>query len=137
MGNFISGSENQVQPVQYSQIKRYALHHPERIFTRFRGSEASQAMYHRLSEYGFVVLALEEGESATIDNMFEVGKKFFALGKDVKAVHADPKNEAMGYVNVAGVREHIKVWFTACLPTLTNEAEGKWRQTRQLACINS
>jgi len=104
MGNYFS-FHDQLSPIPYSSIKR--------------GSNDSKLMSQRLSEYGFVVLALEESDSATIDNMFEAGKKFFSLDKEAKAIHADPKDEAMGYVNVEGIREHIKL-------RVNGDRKGNW-----------
>jgi isopenicillin N synthase-like dioxygenase len=76
-----------------------------------RGSPESALLHQQMADYGFAVIFLGEEEGLRIDNMFEVGKKFFALDKESKEIHLDPKAENMGYVNVE-VREHIKVLCT-------------------------
>jgi len=65
------------------------------------------------------VLTLEEGESRKIDDMFEAGKNFLAQESKDKTSHLEPKGENMGYVEVEGVREHIKL-------RINGDRKGAW-----------
>ena len=41
--------------------------------------------------------------------MYTVGSLFLAQDKELKDIHADPKKETMGYVDIEGTRDFIKV----------------------------
>lgn len=46
-----------------------------------------------------------------IVDMYDVGLKFLSQDKEQKNVHLDPKNENLGYIDVEGLRDFIKVPF--------------------------
>lgn len=41
--------------------------------------------------------------------MYNVGAAFLLQDKSVKNFHADPKEENLGFVDIEGVRDYIKV----------------------------
>eukprot|EP00026_Physarum_polycephalum_P014858 Phypoly_transcript_15420.p1 GENE.Phypoly_transcript_15420~~Phypoly_transcript_15420.p1 ORF type:complete len:280 (+),score=60.65 Phypoly_transcript_15420:40-879(+) len=73
------------------------------------GTIQSQKMCQQMVENGFCVLSFEEDQCGTIDNMYTVGNDFLVQDKDLKNKHADPKNENVGYVDVEGTRDFIKL----------------------------
>lgn len=77
---------------------------------------------------GFCVVAFEDNDFNTIESiitripffylshlmivdMYDVGLKFLSQDKEQKNVHLDPKNENLGYIDVEGLRDFIKVPF--------------------------
>lgn len=49
--------------------------------------------------------------------MYNSGAEFMKLDKEAKNLHLDPKNENVGYVDIEGTRDFIKVNITIILKT--------------------
>jgi len=92
------------EPIPYSHIQR--------------GSPESTQLYQHLRDDGFVIVSLKD-HFKEIEDMYEVGQSFLQGDKESKEVHLDPKDENLGYLDIAGVREYIKL-------RITGDRIGKW-----------
>ncbi len=50
--------------------------------------------------------------------MYKVGAQFLTADENHKKEHLDPKNENLGYCNIEGVRDFIKVYTITILITI-------------------
>lgn len=93
MGNTFS--DESLSPISLSSIQN--------------GSAESALMCQRMAENGFCVIAFDESENDTIENMLKSGSDFMKLDKETKNIYFDPKNENLGYVDIEGTRDFIKL----------------------------
>jgi len=83
-----------------------------------RDTPETSQFYQHMKEDGFVVISLQD-HYEDIQDIYEVGKTFLQADKEVKNVHLDPKDENLGYVDIAGVRQYIKL-------RITGDRNGNW-----------
>jgi len=83
-----------------------------------RDTEETTQLYLHMKEEGFVIVSLPDNYKE-IEDMYEVGAAFLHASTEVKEAHLDPKDENLGYVDIAGVRQYIKL-------RITGDRTGQW-----------
>jgi len=77
-----------------------------------RGTDECARMCQRMMDDGYCVVSLSESQFDDIGNMYDVGGKFLSQDAEKKNEHLDSKNEGMGYVDIEGIRDFIKLRVT-------------------------